>query len=155
MSEKPNPTGLAIVVCDQIIEDKFTSKKSLIGIFNNIGTQTFPCRHPQVCVFVSLTEGRGECGARLRIVHDETNKVVAEVDGRIDFPEIHTVVELNFNLVGLTFPEPGMYSIEFFCDDALILERRFNVTQISPPPDLSGDPPTEEDEEEESGEEDE
>jgi hypothetical protein len=139
MTEKPNPTGLAIVVCDQIIEDKFTGKKSLIGIFNNIGTQKFPCRHPQVCVFVSLTEGRGECAARLRIVHDETNKVVAEVDGKIVFPEIHTVVELNFNLVGLSFPEPGMYSIEFYCDDALILERRFNVTEIAPPPDLSGE----------------
>jgi len=135
MTEKPNPVGLAIVVCDQIIEDKFTSKKSLIGIFNNIGTQNFPCRHPQVCVFVSLTEGRGECAARLRIVHDETNQVVAEVDGKIQFPEIHTVVELNFNLVGLAFPEPGMYSIEFYCDDALILERRFNVTEISHPPD--------------------
>ena len=67
MNEKPTPIGLAIVVCDQIIEDKLTGKKSLIGIFNQIGTNNFPCRHPQMCVFVSLTEGRGQCAARLRI----------------------------------------------------------------------------------------
>lgn len=139
MTDKPTPFGLAIVVCDQIIEDKFTGKKSLIGTFNQIATSEFPCRHPQLCVFVSLTEGRGECSARLRIVHDESNHVVAEVGGNIQFPEVQSVVELNFNMVGLSFPEPGLYSIEFYCDDVLVLERRFNVTQINPPPDLSGE----------------
>jgi hypothetical protein len=133
MSDKPAPIGLAIVICDQIIEDKLTGKKSLIGIFNQIGAQNFPCRHPQVCVFVSLTEGRGQCVARLRIVHDESNHVVAEVNGQIQFPDVHTVVELNFNLVGLTFPDPGVYSIEFYCDDSLVLERRFHVVHIKPP----------------------
>jgi hypothetical protein len=140
MSDQPIPSGLAIVVCDQIIEDKLTGKKSLIGIFNQIGTQNFPCRHPQVCVFVSLTEGRGRCGARLRIIHDESNHVVAEVKGNIEFSDVHVVVELNFNLVGLVFPEPGTYSIEFYCDDALVLERRFNVIHIEPP---QGSPPSE------------
>ena len=133
MTDKSAPTGMAIVICDQIIEDKLTGKKSLIGIFNQIATQNFPCRHPQVCVFVSLTEGRGQCAARLRIVHDESDHVVAEVNGNIQFPDVHTVVELNFNLVGLVFPEPGVYAIEFYCDDALVLERRFHVTHVKPP----------------------
>jgi hypothetical protein len=132
MSEQPTPVGLAIVVCDQIIEDKLTNKKSLIGIFNQIGAQSFPYRHPQLCVFVSLTEGRGQCGARLRIIHDESGQVVAEMNGSIQFPDVHAVFELNFNLVGLVFPEPGMYSIEFYGDDALILERRFTVSEIKP-----------------------
>ncbi|HXI84256.1 MAG TPA: hypothetical protein VNL17_09215 [Verrucomicrobiae bacterium] len=140
MSDQPIPSGLAIVVCDQIIEDKLTSKKSLIGIFNQIGAQDFPYRHPQVCVFVSITEGRGQCAARLRIIHDESNHVVAEVKGNIEFPDVHAVFELNFNLVGLVFPQPGMYSIEFYCDDALVLERRFNVTHVKPP---QGPPPAE------------
>ncbi len=139
-SEKPAPIGLAIVICDQIIEDKLTNKKSLIGIFNQIGAQTFPCRHPQFCVFVSLTDGRGQYPARLRIVHDESEKVVAEVNGQIQFPDAHTVVELNFGLVGLTFPEPGAYAIEFYCDDALVLERRFQVVHVKPP---QGPPPAE------------
>ena len=133
MTDKPSPTGLAIVICDQIIEDKLTGKKSLIGIFNQIGTQNFPCRHPQICVFVSLTEGRGQSAARLRIVHDESSHIVAEVNGTIQFPDVNVVVELNFNLVGLVFPEPGMYSIEFYCDDAIILERRFTVSHVKPP----------------------
>lgn len=143
-SEKPSPTGLAIVVCDQIIEDKLTSKKSLIGIFNQIAAHTFPCRHAHMAVFVSLTEGRGQSNARLRIVHDETGNVAAELNGQIQFPDIHAVVELNFDLVGLVFPKPGLYSIEFYCDDALILERRFHVIQMQQPqPPPKGPPPAE------------
>src|SRR5882724_673974 len=140
MSDQPIPSGVAIVVCDLIIEDKLTSKKSLIGIFNQIATQDFPYRHPQISVFVSLTEGRGQCAARLRIIHDESDHVVAEVKGNIEFPDVHAVFELSFNLVGLVFPQPGTYSIEFYCDDALVLERRFNVTHIKP----AQDPPASE-----------
>jgi len=133
MIDKPSPIGLALVICDQIIEDKFTSKKSLIGVFNQIGAQNFPCRHPQACVFVSVTDGRGKCAARLRIVHDESEHVVAEVNGHIQFPDVHTVVELVFGLRDLAFPDPGVYAIEFYCDDALVLERRFHVVHVKPP----------------------
>ncbi len=137
---QPTPSGLAIVICDQVIEDKLTNKKSLIGIFNNINATSFPCRHPQISIFVSLTEGCGECATRLRIINEETNDVVADVTGPIQFPDIHSVIELVFNLVGLVFPMPGLYSIEFYCDDALVLERRFHVTHSQPP---KGPPPEE------------
>lgn len=143
MTDKPSPTGLAIVVCDQIIEDKLTNKKSLIGIFNQIGAGNFPCRHPHMAVFVSLTEGRGNCTARLKIAQEENGVVVAELNGQIQFIDIHAVVELNFDLVGLTFPQPGLYSIEFYCDDALILERRFHVIQVKQQPPPKGPPPAE------------
>ena len=58
MAGKSTPSGLAIVVCDQIIEDKATSKKSLIGIFNNIASPTFPCRHPQLSVPTRVISAR-------------------------------------------------------------------------------------------------
>jgi hypothetical protein len=140
MTNKPAPIGLAIVVCDQIIEDKLTHKKSLIGIFNQIATNKFPCQHPQIAVFISLTEGRGTSNARLKITHDESGQVIGEVTGQIQFPDIHAAVEINFNLVGLVFPQPGLYSIEFYCDDALVLERRFHVLHAQPP---KGPPPAE------------
>ena len=134
MTQPPTPSGLAIVVCDQVIEDKLTNKKSLIGIFNSIAHPSFPCRHPALCIFVSLTEGRGTCQARLRIVCEETAQAVTEVNGPIEFPDVNAVVELVFNFMGLEFPEPGLYAIEFYCDDALVLERRFHALQITTSP---------------------
>ncbi len=144
MTAKPTPSGLAIVVCDQIIEDKATHKKSLIGIFNNIASPQFPCRHPQLSVFVSLTEGRGTYDARLRIAHEETGQAVAEVRGQIQLPDVNMVAELAFNFLGLEFKAPGLYSIEFYCDDALVLERRFHVVKAPPPPPPPKGPPPEE-----------
>lgn len=131
--EKSAPLGLAIVICDQIIEDKLTHKKSLIGIFNQIATPTFPCRHPRMAVFVSLTEGRGTYAVRLRMVHEESGTSIGEVTGQIQFADVHMVAELNFELLNVTFPQPGLYSIEFYCDDNLVLERRFQVLPIKPP----------------------
>lgn len=128
------PTGLAIVVCDQIIEDKATNKKSLIGIFNNIASPTFPCRHPSVSVFLSLTEGHGTYQVRLRIINEETGTAVTEVQGQLPFPDVNFVAELAINFMGLEFPAPGLYSIEFYCDEALVLERRFHVMKVNPPP---------------------
>jgi hypothetical protein len=141
--EKPSPIGLALVVCDQIIEDKLTNKKSLIGIFNQIATPVFPCRHARLGVFVALTDGRDRCDVRLRIGHEESAHLVADVRGQIQFPDVNAVVELNFDLVGLVFPQPGLYSIEFSCDDMLILERRFHVTLVQPAPPPKGPPPAE------------
>jgi hypothetical protein len=141
---KPTPVGLALIVCDMIIEDKLTNKKSLIGTFNNIAAPTFPCRHPKMCVFVSLTEGKGSYAARLRIINEDTQQSVVDMRGNIQMQDINAVVELNFDLVGIVFPAPGLYSIEFYCDDALLMERRFNVSQIQqPPPPPKGPPPAE------------
>lgn len=140
MPANPTPVGLAIIVCDQIIEDKATSKKSLIGIFNNIASPNFPCRHPQLSVFVSLTDGRGHYQAKIRIINQETEQPVTEVTGQIQLPDRNLVAELVFNFIGLEFPAPGLYAIEFYCDDALILERRFHVQHIPPP---QGPPPAE------------
>lgn len=128
----PSPLGLAIVICDQIIEDKQTRKKSLIGIFNQIGTNNFPCRHPRMSVYVSLTEGRGQYAVRLRIAQEDSGQTVGEVQGQIQFGDIHAVAELKFDLLNVNFPSPGLYAIEFYCDDMLILERRFQVLQIKP-----------------------
>ncbi len=143
MSDRPAPVGLAMVICDQIIEDKLTSKKSLIGIFNNIGSSVFPCRHPQLGVFVSITEGKGSYEARLQITNENTTDVIANVKGQIKVPDISVVAEINFSLVGIVFPKPGLYSIEFYCDDILVLERRFNVTEIQKKPPPQGPPAAE------------
>ena len=141
-SPAPSPAGLAIVVCDQIIEDKRTNKKSLIGIFNQIAAGEFPCRHPQLAVFVSVTEGRGRYPVRLRMAHEETAETVVDVNGELELTDVNMVAELGFDLLGVVFPKPGLYSIEFYCDDALILERRFHVAQVELPPQQS--PPAEE-----------
>src|SRR5207249_12120895 len=112
-------------------------------IFNSLASPTFPCRHPQLSVFVSITEGHGQYEARLRVANDEAGTTITEVKGQIQLPDINLVAELAFNFLGLEFPKPGLYSIEFYCDDALVLERRFHVVQVKQQSPPKGPPPAE------------
>src|SRR5438046_3092720 len=63
------PMAQALVICDQIIEEAGTHKKSLIGIFNSIFASTFPIQYSKMCVYASLTNGRGRVKMELRGVH--------------------------------------------------------------------------------------
>ncbi len=127
------PVLLSILVCDLVLRDEMTQKLSLIGLFNRISSAEFPCRHPQIHVFLSLTDGHGTCPAELRLVHRRTESVLAALEGEVQFPSPNAVVEMSFDVHGMMFPEPGHYSFDFFCSGELIGSRPFEVTQLPPP----------------------
>ncbi len=128
--------GLALHVCDEVIEDAKTGKKSLIGLFNRIVSARFPCVHPKLHVFVSITGGRGRRRAELRCVNQSTRAVLLSSRGEISFSNPNAVIDVNFLLTNVTFPEPGSYSFEFLCDGELVFDRLFTVQQArkGPPP---------------------
>jgi len=129
------PVLLSILVCDLVLRDEATKKLSLIGLFNRISAAEFPCRHPQIHVFISLTDGHGTSPAELRLVHRRTEETLAALQGQVHFPSPNAVVEMNFDVHGTMFPEPGQYSFDFFCSGELIGSRPFEVTQLPPPAD--------------------
>ena len=127
------PTLVAILVCDTIIRDELTHNVSLIGIFNTIHAANFPCVHQRMHVFVSLTDGRGACEGRLCVVARETEGLVAEATGRIEFPpDARAVVDMNFELRQVPFEKTGQYSVDFYVEGELIGSRPFSVME-SPP----------------------
>jgi len=129
MKAKTKPLGLAILICDYFIDDSKTHKKSLIGIFNRIQSPKFPCSHPQLHVFISLTDGRGDYDTELRCIFRETGDACFGASGKITFPDPNAVIELNFLINNAVFPKPGSYSFEFLCNGEPVLERRFIVAK--------------------------
>jgi hypothetical protein len=138
------PICQALIVCDQLITDAATGKKTLVGIFNSLGAMQYPCVHPKFCVYVALTDGRGEYGAELRLINEGNQNPIVKAQGKINFPSPMDMLELNFEFVNVTFPEPGPHTIELYCDDELLTERRFTVVKIEQqqkPPHSSPQPP--------------
>lgn len=127
---KPKPTPLAMIICDTVIEDRLTGKKSLIGIFNNISVQKFPCQHPTLNVFFALTEGIGEYKGCLRCVKLDTNEAIMNLNGPLPFPNRLATVEFNFELKNVVFPSEGQYIFELLCDEQLVISRKFIVSKI-------------------------
>ncbi len=130
MADKPRPKALAFIICDTVIDDKASNKKSLIGMFNNIYSAKFPCRHAALNVFVSLTEGHGEYKCSLVCVKDDESKKIAQMDGPIKFNNPLSVVEAKFEIRGMVLPEPGMYRFDFLCGDVPVVSRKFEVIKL-------------------------
>lgn len=126
----PKPIPLAMIICDTVIDDATTHKKTLVGVFNAISSQRVPALHSSLNVFICLTEGRGEYNGILRCVHSGSNKSVLELNGKINFTDIKEIIELNFELKGIVFPEFGEYRFEFLCNSMPLLSRRFTVNDL-------------------------
>ena len=127
--QKPNPIPLAMLLCDSVIEDKGSGKKSLIGLFNSISAAKAPCTHGPLDVFLSLTEGNGEYEVVLRLVRSDTEAVIIELPGKIKFLNPQGVLEIHYHIGSVTVPEFGDYRFDFYCGQNLVISRRFRVAQ--------------------------
>ena len=129
MPNSHKPAIIALVVCDNIYQEE-SGKTALVGLFNRLTGSSFPLRHPKLAVFVSVTDMAPDSVGKLEVVSLESDHTVAEAKG--DFPGPVgrlTVVDMNFILKNLVFPEPGIYSIRFSVNGHPLAERRFEVVK--------------------------
>ena len=121
------PTPIALVVCDNIYRES-GGKAALVGLFNSICAKSFPVVVARMCVYASVTGLRPNARLRLEIAHSESGAVVAKLEGPPpDGYDPTTICDLNFELNGIAFPEPGRYDIRFWGNDHLLLQRPFDV----------------------------
>ncbi len=134
---KPNPTVLAINICDSIIRDETTKKVSLIGLFSVIRAPGFPIVHPLMHVYVALTNGHGDYAMTIRFC-DDKEQDLARMEGPIQFANPLQVIELNLAWQQLRIKHAGEYTVEVLCNKVLIGERRFHVVGPQKPSLTSG-----------------
>jgi hypothetical protein len=131
----PVPDVLALLVCDQIITDRLTGKQSLIGMFSTIHSSRFPVVHPQLSVYVALTDGRGKTPLTIRIVDaDESRAPLVQGTGVVEFQNPRVIANLALQFHGLRFPEPGHYRVQLLCKEALLREARLMLVKAKRPP---------------------
>lgn len=129
------PKASAMLICDHIITEQGTKKKSLIGIFENIGSLQFPFVHPQLCVYIKLTEARGRYRFRLDLVQLKTDSLIGrgEIPQEVTIADPLTSHELVFNLRGLRFTGEGEYEFRIFANDHIFGQKTFYVRKMERP----------------------
>lgn len=120
------PICIAIVICNEVIEDKLTSNKTLVSIFNTIGTPGLPCQHPRMFVMASLTDGRGRWPIAFRVT-DPEGATIMQVDGEAQFSNPLDVVDLVLQVRGLEIVHEGEHRVEVFIGGEPRGARRFSV----------------------------
>jgi hypothetical protein len=139
MSERgssPAPTLVSLLLCDQIIDDRMTGKKSAIGLFNVAMVQAVPVRLSQIVVMASLTEITGPTTVELRLIRDADNVSILNTQGTVDAPDPLSTVELIFGMQGIQIPTAGQFAFELWAQGDLLGRRRFQVvvgSQNRPP----------------------
>jgi len=134
-ADKPIPDVMALIVCDQIITDRITGKQSLIGMFSKVHAPRYPAAHPQLSVYVALTEGYGETDITIRIVDsNEARPPIVEGKGKVAFKDPRAIANLALQFHGLTFPQAGEYRIQLFANDQLCREARLQLIQMKQRP---------------------
>jgi hypothetical protein len=133
MDTPPVPSVLAMLLCDQIIIDAQTQKKSLIGIFDSFNAVVFPAS-ANIAVYAKLADAEGQYGFKIRIVHLRDERLIGEVstEGMIQTRLEPADVAVYF--VGFSVPEPGKYEFQLFANDAYLTRITMEARQIGVPP---------------------
>ncbi|MBU0683581.1 MAG: hypothetical protein ABIH85_04605 [Candidatus Omnitrophota bacterium] len=132
MGKAQKPIVNAMLICDRIITEAGTNKKSLIGIFENISAYKFPCVHHFLAVYIKLTDARGEYKFRLELGDLENDGIIgrAEIPKPIKVENPLAIHDLVFNLAGIKLMHQGKYEFRIFANDEVFGQKTFLVNQI-------------------------
>jgi len=124
------PTLTALLVCDTVIEDKVTSKKSIIGAFTDIWSHNFPCVHYRMGVYFCLTNAEGEYEIRLKLIKTDSEDLLAEAGLSVTINDILSINDFGINLPMAVFPKPGRYEFQIFANKEFLSRKEFRVSKV-------------------------
>jgi hypothetical protein len=108
-----------MLLCDDAQPDPGSPRKvnvcGLVSIIQPEPDIPFPLSHPELCVYLQVTGGRGAGQGRIVAVRADTDQVVfASAAHPITFgPDPLAVLGIVFRIQDCVFPEPGLYWIQF------------------------------------------
>jgi hypothetical protein len=139
-SGNPVPTLLAFLICDTVIQDAGSKKRTLVGVFDRIWSPIAPFAINSLGLYAKMVDGSGQYVVKVRMVNltrDETP--VMEIKANVDWKDPDEAMELGMNFAGLPLPDFGMYEIQLFADDAYIGRALLKALKMQIPP---GAPPS-------------
>ena len=125
---KEKPTCISIVICSEVIEDKRTNNKTLVGLFNRIQTPQFPCQHLRMFVVASLTNGIGKWPITIRITSPSQNEMM-RLEGEVDSNDPLAVMDIVLEIKGMVLQEAGVHFVDLYVGKEVdqVYQRRFLV----------------------------
>jgi len=125
---KVRPSKEAMLICDHIITEAGTNKKSLIGIFEHIFARQLPHVHAVMNVYIKFTGVIGQYQFRIDLVDLKTDEIVGKgVLPRQNFKDKLMSYELLFRLRNLRFKNEGKYEFRIYADDEVFGTKTFSI----------------------------
>lgn len=128
--ESNKPTIQALLVCESIIEDKASGKKSIIGIFTHLWATSFPCLQPQLGVYFCITDADGSYEFKLELAYLNTDTVIVTADlSKVEINDPLQICDFAVMFPPFVLPGPGRYEFRLSANGEFIGRKDFNVAQ--------------------------
>ena len=127
------PVVKAFLICDQVIHDAQTGKKTLVGVFHELRADRFPAVHPVLWIYANLTDARGKYAFEIRLVDVERNNVLGKgTPPEITIPGPLQTTELSAQLRNVALPGPGTYEFQLLTNGELVATKAVRVGPVDP-----------------------
>ncbi|MDR3690837.1 MAG: hypothetical protein P4L46_15775 [Fimbriimonas sp.] len=127
MSGAPEvPVCVAIVICNECIEDKRTNNKTLINLFNAINVPSVPSVHQKLVVLASVTNASATIPLQL-LVRAPSGGEEARINVDLHAADPLAVYDMVFEINGLVLNQIGPHHIDLLSGTAYLGGRRFDV----------------------------
>ena len=115
------PSLLSVLICDTVIVDAQSQKKTLVGLFDLVAVSQVPFTQ-KVGFYAKLTdiEGIYTFGIRLVQLGDEEQLLVEGTAGPYEVDDRLTNIEIALNLPPFNITEYGRYEFQFFANDIYV-----------------------------------
>jgi hypothetical protein len=123
MEDAPNiPSLLAILLCDQVILEHGTGKKSLVGVFEQVWSPSEPIVQ-RIGFFARMTDLEGQYSFAIKVVRISAEEEIVVALGKIEMAQpimdrlANVDIALNLTTV---FPTFGKYEFQLFANDMYV-----------------------------------
>ena len=138
----PLPVVKAFLICDQVIHDAQTGKKTLVGVFHELRAERFPAVHPVLWIYANLTDARGNYKFEIRFFDVERNNVLGQGNPpQINIPGPLQTTELSAQLRNVQLPGPGTYEFQLLTNGNLVATKAIRVAGVNADQDEDEDLP--------------
>jgi hypothetical protein len=119
------PVVRYLIVCDDVRLDPDEPRGATVvgpvSALRSLGEPAFPLYHPEICVFVQLTDCRGVGDVRVEVRRADGTSVFRTRTRSVPFGDDPTeIVGLSFRLRNVAFPAAGLYWVELWYNDGVL-----------------------------------
>ncbi|OGW32615.1 MAG: hypothetical protein A2X59_02165 [Nitrospirae bacterium GWC2_42_7] len=129
MMENIKPSLNFTVICDDARQE-VGGKISLMGLFENIYSTSFPASHPRLAIMNEWSDGKGEFEIKLQLLSPDKKTVIREISSKLTLKNVnvrHRDISIHLNI---DFQAPGTYWVENFLDGERMNSFPLNVVHV-------------------------
>ena len=129
MPESPLP--LALLLADNVYQDRESGKWVVAGIFSRVGFRSLPGMQSNLSVFFQVTNISAPVELRLRLEHADGDSVVLDVGGNIKAASPLDVISSKIVLHNVPFQKAGKYWVQLVSADEILTQVPLHVGVVT------------------------